>query len=310
MTAERTSASSRRVVRHLCLRGGRAAHSRRSLLGVRPLKRMISFDSKPSVIFTGIIFLIFAALLLLVGFGLRAPGSDERTGDCIAAGVFVVATALLSRRRRWIRVCCSLLLVAILANFGFVAVTEIKLSPANTVRALRTAYIGLTCLLAWHFVAFAFGKGAREYFTMQKRGDETSADAPMTTDRAVFLFRLQYTCFCLFYAGLLFLGVIYFRQRMSFITDAVGTAASLPPFVAFARNMHHPFLLLLAGLAPVFLVPLAWTIRPNGFLLLGQATLMLLLVLIVFIAPVATELMTASILDAIHRKAIERGIIK
>jgi hypothetical protein len=130
----------------------------------------------------------------------------------------------------------------------------------------------------------------------------------MSTDRATFLFRLQCTLFCVFYAGLLLVEVVYFRHRLSFITELLGPEARLPDILTFTRYMHHPLILVLAGLAPVVLVLLAWTLRPNGFLLLGQVTLMVLLVLLVFIPPVATESTTSTILKVIHGKAKERGL--
>ena len=132
----------------------------------------------------------------------------------------------------------------------------------------------------------------------------------MITDRSAFLFRLQCTLFCVFYTALLFAGVVYFRHRLAFIDNGLGPGAEVPTVLAFARHMHHPIVLLFASLAPVALVALAWKTRPNGFLLFGQVALMLLLVLLVFLPPVATEITTSAILQIIHTGAVERGLIK
>jgi hypothetical protein len=131
----------------------------------------------------------------------------------------------------------------------------------------------------------------------------------MTSDRAALLFRLQCTLFCIFYGALLFFSIVYFRHRLAFIDDALGTGASLPKLMTFARAMHHPGVLTLAGLAAVALVTFVWVVRPNPTILLAQAVLMLVLICVAFIPPVATEITTSSILSVMHERARERGLI-
>jgi hypothetical protein len=132
----------------------------------------------------------------------------------------------------------------------------------------------------------------------------------MKDDRAALFFRVQSTLFCVFYSALLFLSIIYFRHRIAFITEALGAESVLPGLLRVARALHHPVILMFSMLAPAAVVVFVWVTRPNALALWFQGTLMLLLVLLAFIPPVATEITTSTTLDVIHRGARERGLIK
>ena len=132
----------------------------------------------------------------------------------------------------------------------------------------------------------------------------------MTSERITVLFRVQCTLFCLFYCALLFPSIVYFRHRLSFITDSLGTEAVLPGILTFARSMHHPVILAFASVAPIAVVIFAWRTKPNVGILFAQIVLMFLSVVLVFIPPIATEITTSNILKVIHTGAKERGLIR
>jgi len=132
----------------------------------------------------------------------------------------------------------------------------------------------------------------------------------MQSDRAVLLFRIQYTLFLLFYAGLMFFSIVYFRTRRDWIVNALGTSTPLPDILNFACAWHLPWGALACSLPALLLLILAWVIRPNGLLLAAQALLMIAIVFVAIVPMVATELTTANILEQLRAKAIEKGLIK
>src|SRR5687768_13863866 len=104
-----------------------------------------------------------------------------------------------------------------------------------------------------------------------------TAESPQYIEhRAVLYFRLQYTLFVIFYGGLILCAVSWFKVRLSFIQEMLGSDRPLPWILQLSITLHHPVFVAVACILPLLLLILIWVFRPSAWFLLGEVILMAL----------------------------------
>jgi hypothetical protein len=129
-------------------------------------------------------------------------------------------------------------------------------------------------------------------------------------DRALLIYRIQSTVFVFFYGALIFCAIVWFKVRYKYIRDILGPNRSNPHILDVAVLLHHPVIIAIACILPIFLLIVIWATRPRLWFVLIEVILVAFVVTVAIVPPVASEITTAGLFMHVRDKAIEAGWIK